>query len=267
MASAQGTGPGGVDTNLQLWMRADAGVTETGGNTITSWQDQTGAHTPATITSDPDLLDAGADLLNFNPVVEFDSTDNIQWTGDDFTTAFTEGEVFVIGKEGEPATAARNALFDFGGSGNQHYTYNNLYIYDDFGANGRKNWIPSNTSTAAGEGAAGATVSGPNRDTTDYHIINFASATNDWHAAFDGVPMVHDTTNVVNFSGVPALGQSADARIAEVVLYDRKLNAAERLQVNSSLAIKYGLTLGTDSIPVQLHKFERYSYLERYSQQ
>ncbi|RLT37902.1 MAG: hypothetical protein DWI57_12995, partial [Chloroflexi bacterium] len=251
--------PGGVASTLQLWMKANAGVTESGGNAITQWLDSAGQHTPTGgYYSDPDLLDSGSDLVNFNPVVHFDNDDYMRWEGDPFPTSFTAGELFIVGKEATPDTADHYSLFDFGGGGSQpRYTYSDRRIYDDFGSSDRKRWTPSNTAEAGGEGAADATIGGPNRLTTDYHIYNVLSQTNNWQAAFDGVTALTDATNTVNFSfepgSVPHLGGayggfSNGGRVAEVVLFNRVLTASERQAINSYLALKYGITLGVDYV-------------------
>ncbi|MBP9070718.1 MAG: DUF11 domain-containing protein [Caldilineaceae bacterium] len=256
-ASAASPAPGGVEANLQLWLKADAGVTESGGNAITQWLDSAGKHTPTGgYYSDPDLLDSGRDLVNFNPVVEFDNNDYMRWEGDPFPSSFTAGELFIVGKEATPDTADHFSLFDFGGGGSQpRYTYSDRRIYDDFGSSDRKVWTPSNTAAPGAEGATGATVSGPNRLTTDYHIYNILSQTNNWQAAFDGVTALTDNTNTVSFymEAVPHLGgayggYSNGGRVAEVVLFNRVLTASERQKINSYLALKYGLTLGVDYV-------------------
>ncbi len=256
-ASAASPAPGGVEANLQLWLKADAGVTESGGNAITQWLDSAGKHTPTGgYYSDPDLLDSGRDLVNFNPVVEFDNNDYMRWEGDPFPSSFTAGELFIVGKEATPDTADHYSLFDFGGGGSQpRYTYSDRRIYDDFGSSDRKVWTPSNTAAPGAEGATGATVSGPNRLTTDYHIYNILSQTNNWQAAFDGVTALTDNTNTVSFymEAVPHLGgayggYSNGGRVAEVVLFNRVLTASERQKINGYLALKYGLTLGVDYV-------------------
>lgn len=75
-ASAALPAPGGVDTDLALWLKADAGVA--GGPTVTQWNDQSGGGLNATAVSTP-LLDP-ADI-NFNPSISFDgSTDKFNLT-------------------------------------------------------------------------------------------------------------------------------------------------------------------------------------------
>jgi hypothetical protein len=77
--------PGGVSGNLQLWLKANAGTsTTTDGNVINTWNDQSGMthNGSSTGTARPLFKNATADLINFNPVVRFDKTDDEILLGD-----------------------------------------------------------------------------------------------------------------------------------------------------------------------------------------
>src|SRR5262245_6798388 len=69
--------PGGVDGgDLQLWLRADAGVTQAG--TVSQWANQVANGTlpnvqQSTSTERPTY---NASTLNFNPVITFDGVDD-----------------------------------------------------------------------------------------------------------------------------------------------------------------------------------------------
>ena len=69
--------PGGVLTNLRLWLRADAGVA-TGAGGVSQWDNQVANPTlpnvqQGTTTQRPDLI---ASALNFNPVISFDGVND-----------------------------------------------------------------------------------------------------------------------------------------------------------------------------------------------
>lgn len=69
-------GPGGYKPALDTWLKANAGITtSTDGSTVTDWQDQwLGDHDATTLTSAPTYRDgtaSGADDINFNPTVDF----------------------------------------------------------------------------------------------------------------------------------------------------------------------------------------------------
>lgn len=243
--------PAGVGNGIALWMSADKGVTEVGGNDITEWKDRAGVHTPSFYNSDPDLLDDEANLINFNPTVDFDGNDFIRWDGDLFTSSFTAGEIFTVNKEGVGVGANNNFPYDMGGASSSHYTYSNNYIYDDFGSSDRKVWRPNTFLLSYTEGTTtGASLAGPIRNTLDYNIYNVLSEPSNWQSAFNGITAVTDVTHTVNFStpSAPHLGARHGGvwtgRLPEIVFYNRVLDLDERQRVNSYLAIKYGLTLG-----------------------
>jgi len=69
--------PGGIDTNLELWLKADVGTsTTTDGAAVTTWADQSGNWLDATAVVTPDYRNNDADSVNFNPVIEFNWVDD-----------------------------------------------------------------------------------------------------------------------------------------------------------------------------------------------
>ena len=67
--------PGWVDTNLEVWLKANAGTsTTTDGNTLATWADQSGNALDATAVTAPIYRNNATDSLNFNPVIDFDGT-------------------------------------------------------------------------------------------------------------------------------------------------------------------------------------------------
>lgn len=238
--------PAGVGSGIALWMSADKDITDPG-TAITEWKDRAGVHTPAFIGGDPDLIESGTELVNFNPTVHFDGNDYFRWDGDLFTNSFTSGEVFTVQKEHDNLGTGNGNAFRMGGASNFHYTWNNQYIYANFGCSNRKVWRPNNGTLSLSEGTAnGATLTGPLRNTTAYMVNNLFSETNNWQCAFNGTTALTDITNTTNFSGTPYLGYSGSyfyGNLTEIVLYNRVLNTDERERVNTYMAIKYGVTL------------------------
>ena len=61
------TGPVGIDRNIKLWLKADAGVSGTA--PVSGWTDQSGNDFNVTVSANgPDLL---TDQINFNPALDF----------------------------------------------------------------------------------------------------------------------------------------------------------------------------------------------------
>lgn len=68
--------PGNVSSNLQVWLKADTGVTGT--NSVTNWADQSGNsyHVIQNGTNAVPSLNTGAStLFNYNPFLEFNTSD------------------------------------------------------------------------------------------------------------------------------------------------------------------------------------------------
>ena len=73
--------PGGVSSNLQLWLKANAGISQSDDQTLTNWLDQSAnVYTASNGGSDsqtsPTFRNNTTDNINFNPVVEFDGAAN-----------------------------------------------------------------------------------------------------------------------------------------------------------------------------------------------
>ena len=226
--------PGGVATDLQAWVKADAGITAVDNN-VSSWTDQAvqrewnKAHANV-------VLPWQANSINYNPTVNF--AGNSYFTVPRFTESYTQGEVFSVQFSHLAANSTTASFpFEFGGNPasltNQHYHYSNGNHYTHFGITTRP----------------GFSLGGINMQRA--HILNNWSAPGNWALNFDGKTIGSSTALTVSFSrgaaGNTAIGAGHNSifngRIAEVILYNRRLTDAERIQVNSYLALKYALTL------------------------
>ena len=69
MARCMAKVPGNVSTSLELWLKANTGVTGT--SPVTAWADQSGNALDATAVNSPTLT---TDAFNFNPTINFDGT-------------------------------------------------------------------------------------------------------------------------------------------------------------------------------------------------
>ncbi|MES1160631.1 MAG: hypothetical protein ABUM51_07735, partial [Bacteroidota bacterium] len=68
--------PGGVSTNLQLWVKAGSAISNAGG-TLTRWPDQTGLNT-FTTSGTASSITTVTNMVNFNPVVRFTAVATLQ---------------------------------------------------------------------------------------------------------------------------------------------------------------------------------------------
>ncbi len=214
--------PGCVSANLQLWLKADLGLVQSG-TAVGSWFDQAVGNNPTTV-NDPGFVASGA---NFNPVVRFDGTnDRFDWTN--FTSSWTAGEIFYMLKSNR-ATNVNNGLATWGNNHWQHYTWSDQNIFDAFGSTTRQ-------------------VFNPSWNIEQYGIYQTRAKAGQWTAWYNGGQEFNDATNTVRFNEAATnLGFGNltyfSGDIGEVVLYDRELTTLERQRVNSYLGIKYGQTL------------------------
>lgn len=117
------TGPGGVVSNLSVWLRADAGTsTTTHGAAVADWQDQSGqgrTHTQGTASSQPSYVGAGGSyLMNYNPAIRFTGVANSNVNNDYFTIpnflSGTEGvHVFSVSRINGAGPTSWQTIYSF----------------------------------------------------------------------------------------------------------------------------------------------------------
>ena len=218
-AQAQ-TAPGGISTNLNLWLKADAGVTESSGD-VSAWADQS--------TSSYNFSDAGtspyaftANSINYNPVIEnSDGTDRrlSNNTSIDFRT------VILVTQPNNPDDCDN--------------PFSEVGVSDEGirACTSGANWnIPG--------GAEDFT------DTSGQGWFNGSSATDPAHGNAPNI-VVAEASALATLAGGVELGDTESSRfwhgaIAEVIGYNNTLSATDREKVESYLAIKYGIQLGHD---------------------
>lgn len=237
------TGPGGVGngTTNVLWLRADQGLSVAGAS-VTTWSDRSGNGHVATAPSTAARPVSVPAVVNGLPVVAFDGTDDQLRIPDAASLDLSQWDVFMVAAQSAPA--ARNCWFSKGSSTQPDYGLwsatsgaVNMPIYDSF-------FGLSSPATPAG--------------TTDgtYHVFQYRSA------SFIGSvrTFIKDATTVSPATWAfitPAtnaeplcLGSTSDASgwylngsMAEVILYNAPVNAAQQVIVGNYLSAKYGTAL------------------------
>lgn len=217
---------GGVPgTGLHLWLRADAGVVADGSGLVSTWQDQSsnGRHASMpTLARQPQLI---GNALNGRPVLRFGGAHSLS-----FSTLVgpTQFSVFFVGLNRKTSFASM-ILGPGGSSPNNQLRWESgteaLFV-------GTSNELPVVTSTIG--------------DTRVYHALS---------AVYDGASMTvfrdgavrsthaFSTTGPWTFASVGSYYSSEflEGDLAEIIIYDRPLTAAERDQVQTYLRDKYGL--------------------------
>ncbi len=233
------TSPGGITSNDALWLNANVGVATTGAN-VTSWTDQSGLGNNATIVNatSPTLV---ANSINSYPVVNF-TTGGLQGA---FGTAITSNtaSAFVV-TQASTSSVNPSGVFSIASAGGNDLSSANSSALIERATN--------EFATLRGGGTKGF-YSNANA-IGQYHLETsiFSSATNQnlFYSEGGAATNAAYTASAFNaslytigsrYTGAPSnylLGQ-----IAEVVLFNTQLSAAQKNQVESYLATKYGFTL------------------------
>ena len=248
--------PGGVSTNLKLWLKADAGVTQTTG--VSQWNDQSPNGLNAVSGVNPTFVASG---LNFNPTILFNGTSHRLATASTslfssnsspvsfftvFNTTNNSGQRFLVNQRFNNNCATNIQLgytTGFGGVGNYglHTGCGNAAVAPD-------GTIPNNTYQMMSTLIL-------NTGTTPANINTFrngasVSVSNNGAGYTSAGSYETSTQNVPIEIGVrndAYLGSSYNGfhvgNIGEIIIYTSTPTAIERRQVESYLALKYGLTI------------------------
>ncbi|HVS54523.1 MAG TPA: hypothetical protein VHD62_19360 [Opitutaceae bacterium] len=212
--------------SLRLFLTAGAGVTLDGSGNVSTWADQSGlSHdaTQATSGQRPLWVDSA---LNGQPVLRFDGADDTLALPD-FISSATAGEVFLVGRLADEPNET-NSVFQFGTGGGTVYTDGTLY--DDFGI----------TDSTGHAGPPLGRLQQP-------HIFDSSvSVTGESISRFNGIEYLIRSGQTVSFRTDPLIGGDQGGGhfpgdVAEMIVYNRALNASERKAMNIYLALKYGI--------------------------
>ncbi len=255
-------GPGGVNTNIALWLRADlevfsdAGSTAAvDGNDVGQWNDQS---SPADNGSESDLGGGGpieptyeTNEINFNPVLRFTDPNSTNASYIETTTNTVSGDMTLISlfKTGQAAGTSNNFVESPALIGASE-TSSDL----DYGL-GMENgtiWVHAN-STAADVTFDAETSSTFNN--TQPHFVT-ATRTQSSGAITIYVDANSEATGTGSTTALTAptsfgIGNHSDGDtdgqyagdIAESIVFSSVLTSDERNRVESYLALKYGLTM------------------------
>ncbi len=254
--AAHAAAPGGVTTNLEVWLKPDTLIANSPVMDGAGWTDSSpNANNFAKVVGMPLVTSGSASTgLNYNPYVLFDGASYLSNIGAAFVTDNTATTIFSVAVTTQSPTDYNYHPYDFGsGSRGSHYVWSDYNYYNGVGTNDRLGFRPD-TGAIIDVKAGVASITQTGINTYKYHILYTRSATNDWATGFDGLTAASTTTNTTSFAlnagGTEYIGASATnalfkGNVAETIEYNRVLTATERQKVDSYLAVKYGLTLGT----------------------
>jgi hypothetical protein len=257
--------PGGVVTNLQVWNRADFGTnTTTNAANVTTWNNSgfTGGQLQALSSfpshpANPTYL-AATSTSNFNPSVRmvqgaglgmlnaFSANATTSGTGGTFFNVFKAGAgtsptlAYNVQMEVSDATLTTAGSFLAQmGPFISNSTTAGLFVWntglDKIGSNLLN---PSNTNISGFAYTTGVAAAYP------YKVNGLGIVPNSYTPPLFAGRNFHLNTDT---DGGPDRGGSD---YQEVIGYERQLNSAEQNRVETYLAVKYGVTLGTFASPV-----------------
>lgn len=219
--------PGGIKTNLQLWLQADDGVTAIN-NSVSEWRDRSGKgrnYTPSDINNQPILESDG---FNFNSVVSFDGNDALIKSRENFI----QGEVFFVLKGQDNGSTSR-LLSD-------RSAYDTSYLkFEQWSNTGKLGFTRRGITDYASQ---------INSPFNELSLVSFSSEENNniYNIAVENNGnLAQDNLDIGASRPLPLeyLADGFKGKIAEVIVYDAVLNETDKLKLRSNLAIKYGLTL------------------------
>ncbi|MEO8770961.1 MAG: LamG-like jellyroll fold domain-containing protein, partial [Ferruginibacter sp.] len=228
-------------TNLQLWLKADAGVIKDGSNSVSEWTDQSinGRRVlQASAANQPVWFD---NILNNKPVIRFDGSNDLFQAFESngstplLTPATLEFTFFIAAKAVNPVSAIR-----YQGNGNciaYPYTFTGASNGFISCQEGQTSGIPHGLSSSQfNVGTAIYKVNTPNgmRTYVDGLLVGQRNTGN--HSTLGTDPL-----GIGGCLSGCAVSEFFGGDIAEIIIYDRAVSNAERIQIETYLSGKYNI--------------------------
>ena len=238
-------GPGGVITDLDVWLRPDTGTsTTTDGASLTTWSDiSTQANDATSDGNPPTYRDNLTDNFNFYPTVDFDgSNDRMVLDLSAIKSGAGNGDytMFAVGERDD--SGFNIVLGSTGGVNNQdlHFGYrNSTQVTLAHWGNDLNTSVNAWNSPGVTPYLISGWYDGTGRVMEEFRDGSFNRNT-------DG-----NTTDLggsqTNYLGDLQSVGNYDGRITEVAVFSNDITALEKLQVYSYFIIKYGLTYTNDN--------------------
>lgn len=235
-------GPGGVTGDLYVWLRADAGTSTTTDNTtLATWSDQSGTDTDGVTDGTPPLFKNNTtDNINFNPTIDFDGTDDRLTFGDlpNIKSGATNGgDYTLIGVGIRQDDQVNYILGSSGNTTNQdlHFGYRNntqttlAHWGNDLNLNVTGFDAPQAPYLISGEYDGAISI----LEETRGGAFSRATRANTTDLSGTKDVFIGERSGTINYNGL----------LSEIIIFDNDITDLQQLQVNTYLAIKYGITL------------------------
>jgi uncharacterized repeat protein (TIGR01451 family) len=273
------TAPGGVDTDLMLWLKSDLGAGSSDGQAVSNWLDQSGYNynlNQPNATFQPKYYSTTVGkLVNFNPSVEFDGIDDFVRNTNRLMLGTNAYTMLAVSIDEDTGAGSFRKVF-----GLEPWDW--FGLYKQGGAPGNNGWVPYGIAGVPdygkmGKGTKYSIAGGANgywngtnfssdsrTQNSQPQISGFMSenelTTDPMHSWVDGYKENPGWSFIDELGQQPgyfffrtALGADFDGisgvevwkgKINEFLVYSRVLTDAEMAAVNTYLAIKWGITLG-----------------------
>jgi len=232
------TSPGGVNTNILFWLKADAGLTTAGAN-VTGWTDQSTASTAITVNGSPDEVAVGR---NYNPIINWTKSNGVDG-GDFLSTADVTVQSYFCAAQ----------LTELNRSSTHMVTYDGVTLAAPC----------AQCATHGGSNGGGVAQYAE----VNYGNANFQSA-GVWRTNGDPTGVAYNTAHSGNFDIVTSRGTGTGSAnvflggqndnlpgfngrprdwfgpVGEMIVYSGAITTTEANKIESYLGIKYGITLG-----------------------
>jgi len=234
--------PGGVSSNLRIWLDADQEVTGT--TAITQWNDQSGndKHVTQNTAVHQPSLNTASSAMNFHRSIEMDGDQDFL-EGSGIMPNDTDDMTFFVVSEADQSSGTYNQLLGMG----SFLAYPHVGFYSSaqvFYSSGIILPDYRNFSTDEPMRYSEALIYA---GAIDYSFLsspayNYLNGFQNSNTPSIFGEFSHGGSGRFSVGGDDS-NEDLDGRIAEVVLYNTLLTTTERHQVESYLAVKYGQTL------------------------
>jgi len=246
--------PGGVSNGLRLWLKADSqvykdmGITPaTTGNSVVHWYDQSPDSNHATTINQ---VTYSSEQKNFNPTLRFASYHSYASTSVDVSSQFSYEFTVFMAFARTTSNASSSNMLNIGGN---HFA-NSYWYRPNYGyKTGSGNFINNGSQSSQHSPVGRMYLNTVRKDSSSIGIYHQGSVQK----------LLGTDTSAINFSytgspensfrigkvtapgtGVGSWG-SLPMDLGEVIIYSKKLLDAEITQIQSYLALKYGITLSS----------------------
>ena len=240
------TAPGGVFTNLGLWLKADRSVSLSSGK-VSTWNNlvtNSSITQQATNTGLAYNITLNANSLNFNPGITFPGSPNNAALLGLNNAGLWDGQLGVFTTVKGISAPAGAGIFSSGSKGMSTSSGSGIFLACDSDGGAPSYSIPIGTGALLGNANYNSnSTSGTSFFSNGYNYNLTGGGLNpSTYASFEIGSRVY-----FNNGGGTINNRVLQGDIPEVIVYNRDFglvaNASDRARINSYLAIKYGVTL------------------------